>query len=89
MVVLGHSSGGISFLEFEQGLKTARYRFPRLLAVEGADVWSGPSVFSFLASARKYICSASASLPWSPYRFSRLLTVLRFDVWSPASSPPG
>ena len=36
------------------------------------NVWFGPSVFSQPSSTRRYIASASTSLPWSEQKLSRL-----------------
>src|SRR5437868_5565370 len=52
-----------------------------LARTQGEWKVSGGADFSFPASARPYICSASVSLPCSRYRIPRLWTVLRVEVW--------
>ena len=50
--------------------------------MSSVDVCSAPHAFSYLCSARRYIASASAILPWVWYRLPRLLTVSSVDVCS-------
>ena len=58
--------------EVDEELYEGREEYEGLLTVSRVEVWSGPSAFSFPASAYTYIGSASLSLPWSRYRIPRL-----------------
>src|SRR5256885_869497 len=72
--------------EVDEELYEGREEYEGLLTVSRVEVWSGPSAFSFPASARWHIRSASPSLPWSAYSSPRLLTVSRVEVWSGPSA---